>query len=90
MPPDFGAMDELDQRLFAAHATGDAAALAALYTQAADLAEAAMETDRACFYLTHAWVFALDAGLGEARCIHRRLIRHGRDIQGPEGAPGRN
>jgi len=65
----------LDQAVLDAHARGDGVALAALYTQAADEAG---DEDAACFYLTHALVFALEAGLPEAAIINARLVAHGR------------
>jgi hypothetical protein len=35
--------------------------------------------DAACFYLTHAYVFALSAGATEAGALHARLLAHGRE-----------
>ena len=69
---------ELDRKLLAAHADGDAGALVALYTQAGDAREAAGDIPAACFYLTHAFVFALEAGLAEAEALNRRLFDRGR------------
>ena len=66
----------LDQRLLQAHAAGDKAALVALYTEAADAAE---DIDAACFYLTHAYVFALDIGHPAATALHARLKAEGRE-----------
>ncbi|MEM8538987.1 MAG: hypothetical protein AAGF56_14140, partial [Pseudomonadota bacterium] len=60
----------LDTRLLAAHARDDRAALVALYTEAADYAR---DVDAACFYLTHAYVFALDTGDKAAQTLHARL-----------------
>lgn len=67
--------DELDAALLAAHAAGDGVALSNLYAQAAD---AAQDVDAACFYLTHAFVFALEEGLPEAKDYEAQLRRHGR------------
>lgn len=69
---------ELDRRLLAAHAEGDAGALVSLYTRAGDARAAAGDIAAACFYLTHAFVFALEAGLPEAETLNRRLFEHGR------------
>lgn len=69
-------MSDLDARLLAAHAAGDRAALARLYAQAAD---SAADTDAAGFFLTQAYIFALDAGLGEAAVLHARLKADGRE-----------
>ena len=69
----------LDQLLLKAHAEDDKAALVRLYTQAADQSEAGGNVDAACFYLTHAYVFALHSGAAEAHDLNRRLVAHGRD-----------
>ncbi len=69
----------LDARLLAAHAAGDAAALAALYAEAGDRAEARGAVDAACFFLTQAYVFALEAGHAAAATLHARLVAHGRE-----------
>jgi len=66
----------LDAAMIAAHAAHDQGALIRLYTQAADEANA---IDAACFYLTHAYVFALEAGAPEAPALHARLKEHGRE-----------
>lgn len=68
----------LDQNLRAAHANADSAALIDLYTRAADHADACADQDAACFYLTHAFVFALEAGAQEARALNARLAARGR------------
>ena len=69
-------MTALDDALLAAHAAGDTAALITLYAEAAD---AAATPDSAAFYLTHAYVFALEAGHADAPTLHQRLIDAGRD-----------
>ena len=73
-------MPDLDARLLAAHEVGDAVQLSALYTEAADAREAAGDVEAACFYLTHAYVFALGAGLPEAAALNQRLASYGRDV----------
>jgi len=70
---------ELDTALIAAHEADDQPQLVALYTRAADAAEAAGEIDAACFYLTHAYVFALACGAPEAGALHARLLARGRE-----------
>ncbi|MDA3856714.1 MAG: hypothetical protein PF480_00370 [Roseovarius sp.] len=69
-------MSDLHARMIAAHETHDQAALIGLYTQAANSAN---DLDAACFFLTHAYVFALEAGAREAQSLHARLVAHGRD-----------
>ena len=66
----------LDNAMIAAHEAHDSAALVQLYTQAADTVN---DLDASCFYLTHAYVFALEAGAPAARSLHARLVRHGRE-----------
>ena len=68
-----------DQQLQLAHESGDTALLSKLYGQAADTYEASGDIDAACFYLTQAYVFALDAGLPIAAEYNQRLTGHGRD-----------
>ena len=69
----------LDAALLKAHAEGDGRALARLYTQAADLSEQSGDHDAMCFYLTHAYVFALETGAPEADALHARLKAEGRE-----------
>ena len=68
--------DALNAQMLAAHAQGDIPALIRLYTLAADQAN---DLSAACFYLTHAYVFALEAGAVEAANLHARLKAHGRE-----------
>ena len=68
--------DDLDKALIEAHTRQDAPALVALYTEAA---EAAQDETRSAFYLTHAYVFALEAGLPQASDLHKRLKDMGRE-----------
>jgi hypothetical protein len=69
-------MSHLDAKLIAAHEAGDAVLLADFYRQAA---EAAASEEAAGFYLTHAYVFALEGGLPEAPALRQRLIDMGRE-----------
>jgi len=69
-------MTPLDARLLAAHAADDRRALVSLYTEAADHAET---LDAACFFLTHAYVFALETGHPAGPTLHARLVAHGRE-----------
>lgn len=66
----------LDAQLLEAHAQGDKRRLAALYERAADEAPS---VDATCFFLTQAYVFALDAGDARATALHARLKQHGRE-----------
>jgi hypothetical protein len=73
----------LDERLLAAHADDDRAALVDLYTEAAD---AARDEDACGFYLTHAYVYALERGHPVAAALRARLIDMGREEPEQGGA----
>jgi hypothetical protein len=70
----------LDAQMIAAHAAGDVAALVRLYAQAADCAPQGMAQ---AFYLTQAYVFALEAGSTEAGPLLARLIDLGCETAPP-------
>ena len=65
--------------MLAAHAENDLAELVDLYTRAANMSETAGDTDAACFYLTQAYVFALDIGAPAAQTLRARLKDLGRE-----------
>ncbi len=65
----------LDDALLAAHAAGDRDRLISLYAEAADLHRG----EAAAFYLTHAYVFALEAGDARAPALKARLVAIGAD-----------
>ena len=52
----------LQSRMLAAHKRTDLSALPALYLEAARVREEGGDVDAACFFFTHAYVYALDAG----------------------------
>ncbi|WP_299350270.1 hypothetical protein [uncultured Shimia sp.] len=68
--------DSLDQRLLKAHASHDRAALVSLYTEAADQAQDETELG---FFLTHAYVFALEINDARADALRQRLRHMGRE-----------
>ncbi|WP_397541437.1 hypothetical protein [Roseovarius salis] len=68
--------DDLETRLLDAHEGDDRFALIRLYTDAADITN---DIDAACFFLTYAYIFALEAGAPEAAELHARLKAHGRE-----------
>ncbi|MEL6682483.1 MAG: hypothetical protein AAFQ09_07535 [Pseudomonadota bacterium] len=65
----------LDEALLDAHARDDRAQLVALYTKAADQAAT---TDATCFFLTQAYVFALETGDPATPVLFNRLKDYGR------------
>ena len=69
-------MSDLDARLLKAHERDDRPALAALYREAADCAN---DADAEGFYLTHAYIFALEMGHPETNALHARLEQMGRE-----------
>jgi len=68
----------LDARLLDAHEQGDAQVLITLYTEAA---EAAPDDGARAFFLTHAMVFALEAGDPRAVALKARLVSLGRETE---------
>lgn len=73
--------EKLDAALIEAHLAKDSDALVALYTKAADMAEAGGDIDACCFFLTHAYVFALEAGHKDQVRLNHRLSDYGREIR---------
>ena len=68
----------LERRLLSAHEEGGAARLSGLYEEASRMVEAEGDRERAAFYLTHAWVLALEAGEPRADALCGRLRIWGR------------
>lgn len=69
-------MSDLDARLLAAHAARDHRTLVDLYREAAEIAN---DPDAAGFYLTHAYVFALEQNHPAAPRLLARLVTEGRE-----------
>jgi hypothetical protein len=65
----------LNDALLAAHARNDGPALVKLYADAADQAS---DVNAACFYLTHAYIFALEQSHPATQTLYLRLKAHGR------------
>ena len=70
---------DLDAALLKAHADQDGPALVRLYARAADMAETVGDIEAMCFYLTHAYVFALEIDDPTADALHARLKAEGRE-----------
>ena len=73
------ALSALDGPLLDAHARGDRAALVGFYAEAADLSR---DSRAAAFYLTQAYLFALETGDGRAGTLRARLVELGSE-RGP-------
>ncbi|MFK7856180.1 MAG: hypothetical protein AB8B79_18840 [Granulosicoccus sp.] len=69
---------ELEAQLLRAHKLSESSLLANLYTRSADLAEQNNDVDAACFYLTQALIYALEAGLADDEMLVKRLSLYGR------------
>lgn len=69
---------DIDAKLIRAVTDGDHQVVARIYADAAQRAEKEGDMDRACFLMTHAWVFALEAGDDTAEEYKRFLTRAGR------------
>lgn len=70
--------EALNAALLDAHARDDSGALIGLYGQASEAAEAAGDIDRAAFFATHAWIFALEAGDARAAGLRAQLLSWGK------------
>ncbi len=68
----------LHQQLLDAHAGHNLIGLMALYAQAGNRMETRGDTDAACFYLTHAYVYALELDAPELTTLQSRLAAYGR------------
>ncbi len=75
-------MNALHAQMLAAHAAGDTDALVTLYSAAA---EGAADVDAACFFLTHAYIFALESGDTRAAPLRAQLVSHGRETPDQSG-----
>ncbi|WP_095589254.1 hypothetical protein [Actibacterium ureilyticum] len=66
----------LDQAILDAHRDRDRRALVTLYTEAA---QAAPDADARAYFLTFAYVYALETGTPQAGALHARLRGLGRE-----------
>ncbi|WP_170479808.1 hypothetical protein [Ruegeria arenilitoris] len=71
-------IDLLDRALLEAHARRDTTELIRLYSLAAEECEAKQDIGAACFFLTQAFVFALESGAEEAFELNQKLADRGR------------
>ena len=71
--------DDVDAEIIDAHRCGDNVALVTFYAHAADRAEADGDRDAADFFLTHAYVYALEAGDKRVGDLHASLKARGRE-----------
>lgn len=69
---------KLDAELLSAHLASDYQQLVELYYKAGRMKEQE-DIDAACFYFTHAYVFALESGDDLAGEILDKLVVHGRE-----------
>ncbi|WP_375265123.1 hypothetical protein [Planktotalea sp.] len=69
-------MSTLDAQLLAAHEVDDRPALVRLYQDAAQMS---FDENAAGFYLTHAYIFALELGHADTPALHAKLKAMGRE-----------
>ena len=69
----------LDRTLLAAHDDNDLEALVRLYRRAGEQDLAAGHVDQGCFYLVHAYIYALDCGHTDAGELREILVTYGRE-----------
>ena len=70
----------LEADLLAAHAQGDGEALVDLYARAADRMARGKDEAAAGFFLTQAYVYALERAHPQAAELHQRLVAMGREM----------
>lgn len=71
---------QLDGLLLEAHANRDLSALVRLYTLAADDKEVKGDIEATCFFLTQAFIFALESGDKNTAQLNRRLVAYEREV----------
>lgn len=69
-------MSDLNAQLLAAHDSDDKTTLVSLYICAADQDD---DIDASCFFLTHAYIFALEIADPRASMLRQKLASHGRE-----------
>ncbi len=69
----------MEDKLHEAIKRHDLEVLTKIYTDAANASEKCGDIDEACFFLTQAYVFALQQGADTAPGLRSRLIKHGRE-----------
>ena len=69
--------DALHDALLLAHERHEGAVLVGLYADAAQRAQVRDQTKAQAFFLTQAYVFALEIGLSETRDLREQLIELG-------------
>jgi hypothetical protein len=74
-----GELARLQVALLQAHEGEDPGLLVGLYRQAGEVKERGGEIDAACFYYTHAYVYALETGHPDCLWLNAKLVRYGRD-----------
>lgn len=68
-----------DEAIIAAHHARDVATLVRIYRTEADRRAEQCDVDAECFFLTQAYVWALEGGHPDANTLHSRLKAYGRE-----------
>jgi len=71
-------LQTVEKALLLAHEQNNYSDLVTYYSKAATLMENQGDIDAACFYLTQAYVYAMECGSDQAQELHNRLAKHGR------------
>lgn len=69
----------LEKELLKTHQLDDSFQLVGLYQEAGQIKQAEGNIDAAAFYITHAYVFALESGHPAEQELRQFLVRHGRE-----------
>lgn len=77
----FDELAALESALLAAHARDDHDGLVALYQRAGEVKQGVGDIDAACFYFTHAYVYALETGNPAANLLRSLLAGYGREAE---------
>ena len=72
-------LDELNSRILDAWGRSDGVLLAELYADAGNAFIGMDREDEGCFFLTQAYILALENGLGIAATVREELVRRGRE-----------
>ncbi|MCY3982548.1 MAG: hypothetical protein OXE85_01375 [Roseovarius sp.] len=69
--------EELNSKILAAHCEKDIHSLIRLYIEAS---KTTGNHDEECFFLTNAYICALETGSSETKFLHDQLRKYGREI----------
>ena len=71
--------EEIEKKMLKAHEEYNQKELVRLYTKAGEMKQKENDENAEAFFLTHAYVFALESGSENAKEICKRLVKLGRE-----------